>query len=124
MNQERVYIAGPMRGIKYYGFPAFFEAEEKLQSEGYETVNPARIDVERGFDPRKLPENTDWFKTLPEDVNVNEIIMRDIGALVECDVICLLDGWQLSVGARAEASTAVWAGIRAGSLTELTGGGR
>ena len=50
----RLYLAGPMSGIKDFNFPAFNEAAEHLRKLGYEVFNPAEDDVERdGFDPTK-----------------------------------------------------------------------
>jgi len=36
-----LYIAGPMSGLPESNYPAFFDAEEKLQLAGYTTLNPA-----------------------------------------------------------------------------------
>ena len=118
---KRVYICGPMRGIPYYNFPAFMDAEDQLAAAGYTgIVNPARIDVEQcGFDPRKLPEYTDW-NAWPEDCGeIRAVINRDLFYLVQCDIICLLDGWMESVGAKAEGSVALWAGLKARTLKQL-----
>ena len=40
----KIYIAGPMTGIKDFNFPAFFEAEKQLNKLGHEVYNPAHND--------------------------------------------------------------------------------
>lgn len=92
---DKVYIAGPMRGYERYNFPAFFEAEEYLKEHGYEPLNPARRDVEAGFDPGKTLEEQGGL-------TLKDFMRRDLPQLLECDAIFLLPGWQDSVGARLE----------------------
>lgn len=101
----RVYVAGPMRGIPEFNFPAFHEAAHALRERGHEVFNPAERDNERhgtdiaagnstgdesiaakqhGFDLRiALAEDADW-------------ICR------HADAIALLPGWENSKGAKAE----------------------
>jgi len=104
-----VYLAGPMRGIPYYNFPAFDKAAEKLVSEGYAVVNPADMDRRNGFDAMKLPHDYDW-NTIPEGFGFDDCVTRDIAAVRSCEAIYMLDGWQLSKGAQAEHALAVWLG--------------
>ena len=43
MNKLRIYIAGPMRGLKNLNKDQFFKAEKLLNNKGiYITQNPAR----------------------------------------------------------------------------------
>ena len=39
----RLYLAGPMSGIKDFNFPAFNEAAEHLRKLGYEVFNPSCV---------------------------------------------------------------------------------
>ncbi len=87
-----VYLAGPMRGYAEYNFPAFWEAESALAARGYKVISPARMDIEKPT----------------EDTNL--IIRRDLNAVLKCEYIALMLGWQRSVGASAEAHVAEWAG--------------
>ena len=100
-NDTIAYIAGPMRGKKYFNFPLFYKVENFLISLGYLVTNPAREDESRGFDPEK--GNTD-FESL------SSIIERDFRYIMDADVICMLPGWEDSVGATAEFHIALWAG--------------
>lgn len=108
---KKVYIAGPMRGKKLYNFPEFDRVGGILKSKGYEVFSPADLDREHGFDPWELPKDHDW-NTLPEGFDLKQAFFRDLGAVAECDFICLLDGWTDSVGARCEYFAARWLGLR------------
>jgi nucleoside 2-deoxyribosyltransferase len=97
----KIYIAGPMRGIKDFNFPAFFEAEKILKKKGYDVWNPARKDKEEGFNPRKgNAQNMKYYMT------------RDLPALLKCDAICLLPGWEHGKGACIEADVALAGGLK------------
>lgn len=106
----KCYIAGQMRGRVHYNFPAFFQAEEEVLKLGFVPANPARKDVEEGFDGRKLPEDTDWTKVPEGWPDVHEFIRRDVEMLLDCEAIYMLKGWEGSKGARAEYAVAVWGG--------------
>lgn len=115
----KIYICGPMRGIKYYNFPTFFHEERLLKSDGHEVINPARLDVEkRGFDPREMPEDSDW-SVIPDGFDLEQCVKDDVTALLECDAIYALPGYELSRGAQAEIAVARWAGkIEMGALDD------
>ncbi len=91
-----------MRGYPRFNFDAFYAAEEDLQSRGYETINPARIDEEHGIDP-----DTMTFEEHIEPI-FNELVTRDVEAIIQCDGIVLLPEWQSSVGAKAELAVCSW----------------
>ena len=83
----RVYIAGPMSGIKDMNFPAFHAAAAELRALGHEVVNPAELNP----DPGKP-----WI----------ECMRVDITQLVTCDAVVLLSGYQHSPGAMIERNLA------------------
>jgi hypothetical protein len=111
----RTYVAGPMRGIALFNFPAFNAAAARLRADGHEVFNPAERDNERhgvdisagnstgdetvaakahGFDLRvALAEDADW-------------ICR------HAEAIALLPGWEASKGARAERALAEALGLK------------
>lgn len=78
-----IYISGPMTGKPDLNFPAFHRAATYLRAKGYEVVNPAEFGEEPGME---------W----------HQYLRKDIAALVECDEIYLLEGWQQSKGASLE----------------------
>lgn len=100
---KRIYIAGPMRGYPLYNFSEFFAAARVLHERypNTQTVNPAQVDMERGFNPWEFPSDFNW-KSLPEGESFDEIIDRDLALLRECDAIYMLEGWKDSEGAIIE----------------------
>lgn len=107
MSKGTIYIAGPMRGVPYYNFPAFDAARDLLSAEGWQVMSPADLDRAAGFDAMRLPAAHDW-QTSPDGFCCASCIDRDIAALRACDAIYLLDGWERSAGARAEKALAEW----------------
>jgi hypothetical protein len=99
-----------MRRIVLYNFPAFDRAAAALRAHGLEVISPAELDREAGFDPINLPKDWDW-STLPEDFALRHAAERDLNAILKCDAIHLLPGWQDSKGARAERAVAEWIGL-------------
>ncbi len=106
---KSVYIAGPMRGIYLYNFPAFDAAKAELEALGWHVESPADFDREMGYHPEGYPKDWDWSH-LPDGLELETIVQRDLGALRNCDAIYLLAGWQHSRGACAEAAVASWLG--------------
>lgn len=80
----RLYISGAIEGTDDYK-ERFAAAEDKLQDNGYETINPVSI-----------------AGTLPATCTHAEYMIVDLAALTICDAVYMLDGWQHSKGARAE----------------------
>src|SRR3990167_2442281 len=103
MMGNRYYIAGPMRGIPLYNFPAFDKAEERLRAAGLEPVNPAALDREAGItaDTYPLPENF-----------MREAMKRDLAAICDCYGLALLPGWDSSEGATIEVYLAKMLGLK------------
>lgn len=107
----KVYIAGPMRGIRHYNFPEFDRARDVLIAHGHTVVSPADLDREVGFDALALPHETDWSAWPEGEFDRSACIQRDVAAVLSCDAIHVLHGWQQSEGARAEVALAKWAGL-------------
>lgn len=102
----KVYIAGPMTGVKDFNFPAFFDAEETLINLGHEVYNPAHNDgptIELALKAAGTPENPNHTWTY--------YMRRDLPLVLKADAICLLPGWQDSNGASLEVTVAKALGI-------------
>jgi hypothetical protein len=104
-----VYIAGKMRGIPYYNFPAFDSMRDRLLALGYNVISPADGDRDAGFDPTGMPPDSDWT-AIPEGFDFGDCFDRCVAAVKRCDVILLMNGWRRSRGARAEHALGVWQG--------------
>ena len=80
---KRIYLSGPMTGVPELNVPSFHAEAFRLKALGYEVVNPVDINP----DPYAR-----W----------QDCLRRDLVALLGCDTLALLDGWQKSVGAHLE----------------------
>lgn len=87
----KVYVAGPMTGYPELNYPAFRAASERLRSLGFDVVSPAELN--------------------PITTPYREAMLNDIIALVKCDHILMLQGWQASKGATLEHHIATVLGI-------------
>lgn len=101
----KYYIAGPMTGYPDFNWEAFEEAEHELIGWGNECTNPHKVGF-TPFDVRGMQGDEPL-----EDYQLHHIITDDLEALLSCDAIYLLRGWERSVGARAEHAVAIWRGI-------------
>ena len=96
----KLFISGPMRGIPYYGFPAFDAARAAFEAAGFDVVTPADLDRAAGFDAMDLPETTDWNTEAGFDVRA--AMKRNIDALLDSDGVVFLEGWGGSLGCNIE----------------------
>lgn len=111
------YVAGPMRGLPFYNFPAFDGARDLGRSLGYTVTSPADIDREIGIDPindyaaaAQIVENwtqDDLRAVIARDIHAILVLKRDRG-----DGLAVLPGWEKSTGARAEVALGRWMGLR------------
>ncbi len=107
---RRAYVAGPMRGIPYFNFPAFLNTTAELRERGWEVFNPAEQDVEAYGDAF-------WKENLFGDVgkakfeygfSLREALRKDLSWICEnANTIVMLPGWEQSAGAKVEHALAV-----------------
>jgi len=104
---ETVYVAGPMRGYKEFNRAGFTEARQLLRALGYVTICPHEEEEKAGFDfDNKMYEEDGLYSD-----NVFDTIRRDVDYILKCDSIYMLNGWEDSLGAKAEHAVARWAGL-------------
>jgi len=108
-NRKSIYIAGPMRNLPEFNFPAFMAKQAELEAKGDFVFNPAERDIDVGFDPAGM-EGT-------EDLTEHGFSVREALA-VDTEFICkhathvhMLPGWSRSTGATAERALAIAIGI-------------
>jgi hypothetical protein len=114
IQRKRVlYIAGPMRGIAWFNYPLFDRVAKELRDAGNEVISPADEDRKDGFDPfaNSSHVNPDAC-TFPKSMDFAKTVRRCLDAVLRCDEIVLLPGWENSNGAVAELTLAMWLGKR------------
>jgi hypothetical protein len=100
-KMKRIYIAGPMCGVKDFNRAAFTEHAARLRALGWAVENPVEIGGR--------------FGTL-EEIDADTILLRrlvafEIETLKTCDALFLLAGWEFSAGTRAEIAAAIAANL-------------
>ena len=111
----KVYLAGPMRGIPEFNFPAFHAYKTKLMAEGHDVFSPAERDNERhGKDISK--GNAAGDEKLAAKVHgfsLRDALADDMVFICKCaDAIAVMPGWEQSKGAKAEKATGEALGLR------------
>lgn len=111
---KKVYLAGPMRGIPEFNFPAFYRYATDLRSKGFEVFNPAEKDNDRhGTDISKgNATGSEEEAAAQHGFNLREALFDDLRYItLEADAIAMMPGWQNSRGAKAERATAEALGL-------------
>ena len=93
---KKVFLSGPMTGYPGYNFQRFNLVEKQLTDAGIECVNPVHI-------CKKYKEE----HVLADKAVFDRMIAEEQEAERKCDVILLLDGWQMSKGVRLELKIAL-----------------
>jgi len=96
----KVYLSGPMSGMPEFNFPLFNVEAAELRRLGYAVVNPVDINPDH---------STPWSACLREDLR----------ALLDCDAVAVLPGWEKSRGATLEVFVATQLGMRIADVGTL-----
>ena len=108
----KVYIAGPMQGHPRFNFPLFDIAAKSLRAYGYSVVNPAERDRTVHPDIESWPGFETGDVSMCPKFDLASTLRWDFHALMECDAIVMLPGWEASSGARDERHIAERTGLR------------
>jgi Domain of unknown function (DUF4406) len=109
---NRIYIAGPMAGIKDFNFPEFDRAAEDLRFNGWEVFSPAERDKGEYGDDFLESERGDIDDVIGRGFDLRAALAADMEWIaLNADAIFMLRGWENSKGAQAE-----WALAKALSL--------
>jgi len=111
MKKQRIYISGPMTSSdseeQERNVQAFHDCALLINSHtGLRAVNPARCWACRFKWLYKAME-----RLLGEDGAYRTVLVYDLWLLSHSDTICMIDGWQLSRGAKIEEGFAFRLGI-------------
>ena len=109
----KIYLSGPMKGYPESNFPAFHATAAALRAKGLEVINPAEIEPGVPQPPEGSPEWGDFY---------NACLRADIRALVDCQAIALMPGWEHSSGAHLELHIAHRVGLTVRNVGELLAG--
>lgn len=110
----KIYLAGPMRGIPEFNFPAFFAAAATLRADGHSVFNPAERDNERHGTNISAGNATgdEALAAQTHGFSLREALAADLDFICrEADAIALLPGWEKSKGVAAERATAIALGL-------------
>ncbi len=103
----KIYLAGPMTGIRQFNYPAFIEATKILRGAGYEVVSPVEMDPPETQKAAWASEDGD-IKSLENHETWGDMLSRDVKIVAdEVDAVVVLPGWDKSNGARLEAFIAL-----------------
>lgn len=109
-----IYIAGPMSGYLEFNFPAFRETTARLRALGWDVRSPHEWDeAENGGKAPTLETAKPW----------SYYLRRDLGLLLECQSVAVLEGWRESKGASLEVHVASALGMPiydAGTMRPVT----
>jgi len=97
---KRIYLSGPMTNMLDLNFPLFHSTAASLRAAGHSFINPAELNPDPGT----------W----------SECMRRDIAALMDCDTVATLPGWEHSKGARLEVLIAERLGMTVVIAHDLT----
>lgn len=119
-RKRRVYVAGPMRGIPFFNFPAFDEAAGVLTALGYEVFNPAARDREVHGEKVNQSPTGDLRDIALSGFSLRAALEADTKWICQsADAICMLPGWEKSTGATAENALAKALGLKIGTLKDF-----
>ena len=110
----KIYLAGPMRGIPEFNFPAFHERAALLRAQGHEVFNPAERDIAIHGDAfsKDNPEGDNAKAEREHGFNLRDALADDLNWIcLHADAVWLLPGWSASKGATAERATALALGL-------------
>lgn len=113
----KVYLAGPMRGIAEFNFPAFHEASKFLREQGFEVFSPAEKDQEVHGADFSAQFKTAESANIPDAEAKGFSLRRALGddtawICASADGVAMLPDWEKSRGAQAEVALAKALGLK------------
>lgn len=118
----KIYVAGPMRGVPDFNFPAFDMATEHLRELGHTVFSPAERDRNKYGEGVNDSRTGDLADLDMIKFNIRDALGADLAWIcAHADAVVVLPGHETSTGARAEVATAKALGIPVYTLAETTG---
>lgn len=100
---KKVYISGPISKIDDDNIPEFEKYSKKLRDLGFDAINPH--DLFMPWEIRELKQKVK-DRIITEEEMWAICMKRDIPAMLECDFVAVLEGWNKSKGANIEVTLA------------------
>jgi len=102
--QEKIYVAGPMRGVPQFNVPLFHFASKMLRDRGHFVVSPAEADAPEIQAMALASLDGVFTPEMKTHETMGEILGRDVRLVIdEIDTVVFLPGWARSTGAKLEA---------------------
>jgi Domain of unknown function (DUF4406) len=99
----KIYLAGPMRGIRDFNFPAFSAGAKLLRAQGHDVFSPHEKDEEMHGPEAYKSVRGDEREATAKGFNLRTALYEDTKYIcLEADAIRMLPGWEFSNGALAE----------------------
>lgn len=123
----KIYLAGPMRGIAEFNFPAFRSASAFLRDiVGWEVFSPAEKDEEvhdQNFSKQfKTGEEANIANAESKGFSLRRALGDDTAWICShADGVAMLPGWEKSRGAQAEVALAKALGLKLYPLQQENG---
>lgn len=111
----RIYLAGPMSGIRQFNFPAFDLAATVLRKAGYDVVSPAELDSPELREIAMASETGDMAEmTAKTGETWGDFLARDVKLIADGGIeeVWVLPFWWRSRGARLETFVAHLCGLK------------
>ena len=101
-RKPTIYIAGPMRGVEEYNYPAFDRQATVLEKQGWLVINPAEMDRD-DEKPINGPHEFDPDNNYEDHEFMRNALKRDMDAICDsCTAIYMMSDWEMSRGAKCE----------------------
>jgi hypothetical protein len=98
----KLYVAGPMRGKPKFNFTKFDEVCARIRKAGHVAIGPQELDRLCGLDENTMRDGDVTPQMIRNFMRRDTLMILD-----EAEGVCVLDGWELSSGARAEVALAL-----------------
>lgn len=108
----KLYLAGPMRGIPFFNYPAFHQAAAALRDAGHHVFSPAERDGERHGGDISNPTGSETEAARLFGFSIRAAMEDDLVWICRhAEGIALLPGWDASKGAQAERALGIALGL-------------
>ena len=98
------YLAGPMRGLPFFNFPAFDKAAAELRSEDWIVHSPAEKDRDT-LDVEKCPRGSEE-ELKAQGFSLASALTWDFAHILDSSALIALPGWERSTGCLWELTVA------------------